>query len=128
MFALGGCVVGARVLYLDPRPGVRDCLGERMHVACCCCCVAASFLRLKMIDFCAQNPGHHGIVSLVPKCKDTKSVHTAAKDSLLALETLLAQTAMSKLASANLKHMAAQCLEVRRRSVSDWGCSSAAAC
>ena len=65
-----------------------------------------------MTDFCGSNPGHHGLVAVTPKCKDTRSVHTSSRDTLSALENLLVHTAMSTLSSPELKHVAAQCLQV----------------
>ena len=70
------------------------------------------FLRLKMLDHCPVNPGYHGLTSVVPNTKDTRGVHTSARDTLASLESLVTQCALSQHASAHLKAVAAQCLQV----------------
>jgi hypothetical protein len=70
-----------------------------------------------MVDFCPTNPGHHGLVSVVPKCKDSKRVHTLARSTLVRLESLLARMSLSPLCGDAVHKLAAQCLEVLLRRV-----------
>jgi hypothetical protein len=80
-----------------------------------CWCAGGRYLRLKMVDFCPTNPGHHGLVSVVPKCKDSKRVHTLARSTLVRLESLLARMSLSPLCGDAVHKLAAQCLEVLQR-------------